>query len=306
MDLKKVCKKLLYPPKWVIIILTVLSAAGLCAVFVKGWDTHPLAYVIYVVSFYTVSILTLVCIKVVPGCYRCIKGFIYSNKYGNRYMTDAAFKTNVSLHMSFAINILYAATNLFGGIFYSSVWSITLAAYYAILAVMRFLLIRFSSRVGMGKDRVGALKRSRLCGIILMTVNLALSGVVALVVAHNEGFRYNGILIYVMAMYTFFITTTAVINIFKYRKYNSPIMSTAKNINLAAALVSMLSLETAMLSEFGEENATPHFNQIMVGATGACVCALVLAISVLTIVRANRELKSRTQKEYISNGKSGK
>lgn len=303
MDFKKVCQKLLYPPAWVVIILTVLSAAGLCAVFVKGLDTHPAAYALYVVSFYTVSVLTLVCIKVIPDCYRSIKRLVYSNKYGNRYMTDAAFKTDVSLHMSFVINILYAATNLFGGIIYSSVWSITLAAYYAILAVMRFLLIRFSGRVGIGKDRVGELRRSKLCGIILMTVNLALSGVVALVVAHNEGFRYNGILIYVMAMYTFFITTTAVINIFKYRKYNSPIMSTAKNINLAAALVSMLSLETAMLSEFGGENNVPHFNQIMVGATGACVCALVLTVSVLTIAGANRELKSRTQKEYRAHGK---
>ena len=93
-----------------------------------------------------------------------------------------------------------------------------------------------------------------------MFVNFVLSGVVVLVMLQNKGFEYNGILIYVMAMYTFYVTTNSIIDIFKYRKYNSPIMSTSKPISLAAALVSMLSLETAMLSQFSGENTTPHFN----------------------------------------------
>lgn len=291
MDWKKLGKKLLYPPLWLMIILTVLSTASLLAVFVKGWDTSSIAYAVYVISFYTLSVITLACIKVFPGYYRNIKQGIYGNKFGNRYMTDAAYRTHFSLYLSLGINLLYVATNLFTGIWYGSVWSITLAAYHIILAVMRFLLLRLANRIGIGKDRVKELRRSRLCGIILMTVNLALSGVVVLVIIQNKGFEYNGILIYVMAMYTFYVTIHSIINIFKYRKYNSPIMSTAKTISFAAALVSVLSLETAMLSQFGGENTSPYFNQIMVGATGAGVSIIVLTMSVYTIVRANIELK---------------
>ena len=154
-----------------------------------------------------------------------------------------------------------------------------------------FLLLRFVGRVGISNDRAKELKRSKLCGAILMTVNLALSGVVILVIVQNKGFEYNGILIYVMAMYTFYVTIHSVISFFKYRKYNSPIMSTAKSISLAAALVSMLSLETAMLSQFGTENTTPHFNQIMVGGTGAGVCEIVVAMSLYIIIHTNQELK---------------
>ena len=124
-----------------------------------------------------------------------------------------------------------------------------------------------------------------------MTVNLALSGVVILVIVQNKGFAYHGMLIYIMAMYTFYVTVHSIINLMKYRKYNSPVMSTAKSISFAAALVSMLSLTTAMLSQFGAENKTPHFNQIMVGATGAGVCAIVVTISVYTIARTNKEIK---------------
>ena len=39
-----------------------------------------------------------------------------------------------------------------------------------------------------------------------------------------------------------------------YRKYHSPVISAARKVSLAAALVSMLSLETAMLSQFDTES----------------------------------------------------
>ncbi|MGN0477968.1 MAG: hypothetical protein ACI4GO_00895 [Hominenteromicrobium sp.] len=296
-DWRKIGRKLLFPPGWLIVILAAVSAAGLAVVFVKELDASSvvwisgLVYAVYALAAYSLTAVCAACVVLLPGYYRKIRQKIYGNRFGNRYMTDAAYRTHLSLYASLIINLLYVATNLFSGILYRSVWSITLAAYYIILAVMRFLLLRFASKVGIGNDRVKELQRSRLCGAILMTVNLALSGVVILVIVQNKGFRYNGMMIYVMAMYAFYVTVHSVVNIFKYRKYNSPVMSTAKSISLAAALVSMLALTTAMLSQFGSENKTPHFNQIMVGATGAGVCLIVIAISVYTIVRTNKELK---------------
>ncbi|MGM9666788.1 MAG: hypothetical protein ACI3XN_01875 [Eubacteriales bacterium] len=296
-DWKKVGKKLLFPPGWLIILLTVISAAALTFVFLNGLETSSaawisgLVYAVYLLAFYSLTVVCAACVLIFPGCYRKIKQKIYNNTFGNKYMTDAAFRTHFSLYISLSINLLYVAMNLFSGIWYRSVWSVTLAAYYIILAVMRFLLLRFAHKVGIGKDRVKELRRSRLCGMILMTVNLALSGVVVLVIIQDRGFEYNGMLIYIMALYTFYITVNSIINLFKYRKYNSSVILTAKAINFAAALVSMLSLATAMLSQFGSKNNTPRFNQIMVGATGAGVCVIVVMISVYIIVRTNKELK---------------
>ena len=93
-----------------------------------------------------------------------------------------------------------------------------------------------------------------------------------------------------MALYTFYVTTHAVVDIVKYRKYNSPVMSTAKIITLSAALVSMLSLETAMFSQFGAEMAAEN-KRIMIAATGAGVSLVVLALSMWLIVRATREIR---------------
>ena len=51
MDWKRLAKKLLHPPVWLMAVLTVFSAAALTAVFLKGWDESPVAYAGYVLAF---------------------------------------------------------------------------------------------------------------------------------------------------------------------------------------------------------------------------------------------------------------
>ncbi|MBQ8297059.1 MAG: hypothetical protein IJX77_04675 [Ruminococcus sp.] len=291
-DWKITVKKLLYPPLWVMILLTVLCTTALIYTFMRGHDAHPAAYVTYVLSFYTLSVIVLACIKTFPQYYKNAKKRVYDHPVGGRFMTDMPFRTHVTLYCSLGVNLLYAAVNLFSGIWYRSVWFITLAVYYIILAVMRFLLVRFVNRIGIGKNQCLEFRRSRLCAVILLTLNLALSGVVILVIKQNKGFEYAGILIYVMAAYTFYITINAIVNIVKYHKYHSPVMTTAKVINLAAALVSMLSLETAMLSQFGSEENSPYFDLIMIGATGAGVSVIVLVMSVYMIVKSTKAINT--------------
>ena len=79
----------------------------------------------------------------------------------------------------------------------------------------------------------------------------------------------------------------SLIHIFRYRKYQSPVLSAAKAIRLAAALVSLLSLETAILTRFGDDEV---FRRLMTASTGAGVCIIVLGISVYMIVRATRKI----------------
>ena len=67
MDWKNVGKKLLFPPLWVILVLTALCAAGLAAVFAGGYTEHPLAYAVYVLAFYALGTLCAYCWKVLPG-----------------------------------------------------------------------------------------------------------------------------------------------------------------------------------------------------------------------------------------------
>ena len=101
----------------------------------------------------------------------------------------------------------------------------------------------------------------------LVVMNQALAGIVFYIVKQNRGFTYSGTLIYAMAAYTFYITISAAVNVARFRKHGSPLLSAAKAISLTAALVSMLSLETAMLAQFGAE--TPRFRLVMTAASGS-------------------------------------
>ena len=102
-----------------------------------------------------------------------------------------------------------------------------------------------------------------------------------------------------MAAYTFTTMTLAVVNVIKYRRYESPIMSAARVISLASALVSILSLETAMLTAFGEPG-NDSFRQIMTAITGSAVCLLVLAMAVYMVIHSTKEI-NRLKKEVKTN-----
>lgn len=290
MDAKKRIKKILFPPVWFILILAAVSAVSLIYIFVKHYETHPVAYGGYVVSFYTVTVFSIACGTTFPKQFKQIKAWMYANKYGNRYLTDAVFKNQVSLYATLAINVLYVAMNVVLYLLYRSAWFLILASYYGILAWMRFLLLRYKAKFEIGSNRRGELSRTILCSVTLLFVNVILSGAVLMILYQGKGFFYHGILIYVVALYTFYVTVYAIVNAIKYRKYKSPVMMTAKIIALSAALVSMLSLETAMLSEFGAD-MTEGSKRIMIAATGGAVSLTVIILSVYMIVKSAKEIK---------------
>ena len=129
-----------------------------------------------------------------------------------------------------------------------------------------------------------------------MGLDWALTGMIVLVIRKNSGFEYPGMLIYAMALYTFYTVIAAIVNVIKFRNYGSPAISAAKVISLTAALVTMFSLETAMLTQFGEDG-DDAFRQIMLAATGAGMSILVLGMAVVIIVRTTKQIHKVTKME---------
>ena len=299
MDWKKTGKRLLFPPIWAMVLCTAASGAGLAVVFTRGWEETPIAYGIYVLAFYSLSVVCAFFSTVLPKRYRQVKKKVLDNPLGNRYMTDPMFRNHMWLDLSLGVNLLYAAVNVVSFFLQRSWWYICLAVYYGILSVMRFLLVRYVRQGTLGTDRRGELKRSMICAYILLTLNFFLSGAVLMIVYQNKGYEYHGIMIYVMAMYTFYITTHAIINMIKYRAMESPVMSAAKVISMASALVSMLNLETAMFAQFGGQMSKQN-QQLMIMLTGAGISAAIIILAVAMIVQCTRELKN------MGNYKNGK
>ena len=293
MDWKKFGKRLLFPAPWLMVILVILSAVSLTLVFLRGMEQSIPAYLVYVLAFYTLSVVSIFCALVLPKQYSTIKKKIYDNPLGHRYMTDRVFRIHLSLSASFAINMLYVGIHVWSWHMLHSWWFMVLAVYYGIMAVMRYLLVRYVRIQKIGSSICAEWKRSRICACILLLINLSLSGAVLMILYQSKGYDYPGVMIYVMALYSFYSTIHAIADIVKYRKLGSPVMSTAKIISLSAALVSMLNLETAMFAQFGAEMSV-EYQRIFIILTGAGVSVTVVALSVLLIARATKEIRRET------------
>ncbi len=300
-SMKKLLKKIFFLPPIPTLLISV-PAYGLVVYALAGKNVNPaISYISYFISAYALTIT----ITGITGVVRIVRQGIGKHPLAkkvvsipliNRYLREDIFRTEAALYQGFLINLLYAGIKMFSGIFYRSVWFITLAVYYILLAIMRFSLLNYVRNTK--KNKIFEWKRYRLCGIILLFMNIALTGIVILVVYKNSGFEYPGMLIYVMAMYTFYAVITAVWNLIKFRRYGSPVMSAAKVINLTAALVSMLSLETAMLTQFGAAD-DPMFRQIMTASTGVGISIIVIGMAIFMIVYSTKQLKYRKQEKEM-------
>ena len=94
-----------------------------------------------------------------------------------------------------------------------------------------------------------------------------------------------------MAAYTFASLTLAIVRVLRRGASGSPAYAAARDISLVSVTVSMLTLENAMLTAFGQESGD-KFRQIILGVTGAAVILIVQGIALYMLVNAHRKLKA--------------
>ena len=165
---------------------------------------------------------------------------------------------------------------------------------------MRFFLVRHTSKYAPGEKMQTELKKYRTCGCVFLVMNLALALIIFFMVYWNRTFEHHMITAIAMATYTFTALTTAIVNVVRYRKYNSPVFSASKAISLAAALVSMLTLESTMLTTFSDGTMTATAQKWMLSATGGTISVLIVATAIYMIVVGTKKLKQL--KPEVENG----
>ena len=296
MDWKKLGKALLFPHIAIMILLVPIATVLLVVSMVFIGTESVIAYISYVLAAYT---LTVWCFKI-PDLIKFFKTFKNENKYARRWQDDTRLRVNMSLYGSLAWNALYGILQLWLGFYHHTFWFYSLGAYYICLGVMRFFLVRHTRKFAPGEKMQTELVKYRACGIVFLVMNLALALIIFFMVYWNRTFEHHTITAIAMAAYTFTALTTAIINVIKYRKYNSPVFSASKAISLAAALVSMLTLESTMLTTFGDGTMTATAQKWMLGATGGAISVLIVATAIYMIVVGTKRLKEL--KSEVENG----
>lgn len=279
---KMVLAKLLNPPKWVLIPLPVIVFAALIFIFVSRQEESSPVYVIYVMSAYCLAIL----IVPVPGLLKSIRNAakrkISDTEFGSRYISDLAFRGSISIYWGLFVDFFYVVFRIVVGTHYASVWFISMAVYYLVLGSIRLFLVRSCRRHDSPKE----VRCYRMTAWLLFLLNIPMGGMILLMVAANNGYSYPGYVIYISAMYTFCTMIMSVINLVRYRKLGSPVLSAAKVLNFIAALMSILGLQTAMIAEFSVEDDS--FRRIMNGITGAGIWVTVIVIAVYMLIRSSK------------------
>ena len=281
----KLLKTVIYPHIVVVVFLTTTSILGLIYSFSVKNAIPFLQYLSYIVSAYS---LTIICFRM-PKIINYFKSLKKENKHLQRWFSDVHLRMNVSLYGFLIWNVSFAIFQLVLGVYHKSFWFYSMFAYYIMLGVMRYFLVKHTRKYKPNEENEIETQKYIICGWLLLFINLTLAVIIFFMVYWNRTFYHHMITTIAMALYTFITFTFGIINLVKYRKYKSPVYSSAKIISLIAGAVSILTLERTMLTTFGAtENLL--FNQIILSITGSSIIGFAITMAIIMIIKGNKAL----------------
>lgn len=181
----------------------------------------------------------------------------------------------------------YAALRLATGLQQESAWSVAVGVYHVSLGALRAYVFHCFLRYR-GESAARCCRRVAAC---LFLLNIPMGGMMTLMVLGEASFSYPGHLIYASALYTFYAMTVAVVNLVRFRRAGNLLVSAAKALNVAAAMMSVLGLQTAMLTRFSD------------GAEG--YCRMMNALTSMGVLTGVTFLAGWLLCSAVSGGKKG-
>ncbi len=284
--LKKIGKKLLYPHILIILMLLPISLTLMIWSMITLGESHFISIIGYVLSAYT---MTVICFRI-PDIIKLIKYIKNENKYIVRYRTDSHLRIKINLISTFLLNFAYAIFQFFIALYHGSFWFYSMFAYYLFLAITRFYLMKYTLKFELNEKPKDELKKYIFSGWMMLFLNMALCVMIFFMVYWNRTFKHDQITTIALAAYTFISFTIAIINFIRYRKYKSPLFNAAKLISLTSASVSIITLETTMLTSFGSDMDLST-RKLFLGLTGAAVSLFVLTLAIIMIAKGTRMYK---------------
>ena len=308
-DFRSLWKKILNPPTWAKVltfIITLLSATLSLVMVGLGLENGALAiiaYILFGVAGVSLAYSVYLIIPLFPKMKRGIIAWMEKHEFTHLLLRNFGFRTVIFAIGSFLMSLLFSGFNAYMGVSNRSIWYGALAAFYIALAFLRGGVLAYHKRrIGNKRQNDEYIKAKvyRNSGIITLILNIALSSVIAQMIFSDAHFTYMGWTIFAYAAYAFYKITISIIALIKAHKQDDLTVRAIRNINLVDALVSILALQTALLTMFSEgEINISIFNTF----TGIVVSLLSVGIGIYMIASANKKMKE-IQKENKINEQS--
>lgn len=196
------------------------------------------------------------------------------------WKADYQSKTLFFSAFSTLIGIGFTLFNAALGILYNSVWNGTICVYYALLAIVRSIIV-YSQRMSKTPDRYEDKEINRKVyirtHIIMIFMDICLIVPIAYMVLGKRSYEYGMIPAITMATYTTYRVTMGVFNFRKSRKQENILIKALRTVNLQDSLVSILALQNALII------ATGSSMKSMMVLTGWTSAGIWLAIMFFTV-----------------------
>src|SRR5574344_345978 len=191
-------KKCIMVNPLLLLVFILISTLSLICVFHYKMDESAFAYIAYVFSFYTLSVsvfrLTLLIKKI--DIKKKKKALADRNMVAKRFFDDGRFHFFLLFSLSIPLNIGYAILKTVYGFVLHSNWIVQNGVYYALLTLMRFIIIR-------GAEKNEEDKALKLSSIILSISSFHYLLMVLEMYLHTSSPHYPGYIVYVASLYAF-------------------------------------------------------------------------------------------------------
>lgn len=202
-----------------------------------------------------------------------------------------------SIYSGLVVNLFFGGLKLGMGIAYGSSWFVTVGIYFVLLGGMRFMLLIRERRGARWRDnkffRRYQVRTYLYCGIMLLILNLALILFGVPMIYDNPAVNYPTILMDGFVFYAVYSFIGAIVQLVRGYRIREPMIAAAKRISLVTALVSVFSLQSAILAkvnhlgQFDPAMRLSEFVQILLNSlTGSMVAFIVQVIAISMIVQA--------------------
>ena len=226
-------------------------------------------------------------------------------RLGQHLAADRRFRIVFFAGCTLAVNISYGLAHAVFGVLDASAWLLVMAAYHILLGVMRFGAVLTEKRQSSERFVM------RLCGGMLMVLALVMGASTALSILQERAVPHGMIVMLTIAIYTFWKMTMAIVHTVQAHQSGTPLTRTIRNITLASALASLMTMQRSMLVSF-EGGITAGETLVLNICTGGAVCILVflMGLNMLfdekgfekmaksRIVKANQKIADAVVKGY--------
>ena len=264
-----------------ILLLCLGGGGGVIWVFVTGRENHPVAYGLYALSAYALTVAVIG----IPGLIRWFREDVLTNRFVKPLVEDEQKRFLLGLFREQIVNFGYGIFKTASGLWMGIPWVWADGLYNLVQGIIQL------SQIALHRKHLPVEKQwkhYRITGWMILLTHLTVTGLVFMMIHQGQAEEYPGVMIFATAAFTFYKLISAMIDVIRDRKHHAPVDSSVYLLDLTQAMFSIFSLQVAMLHAFDEGMVNV---KMMNSLTGGAVCLLIMATGVYMIRRANREIK---------------